>query len=545
MLEGTSSGINSKFLPFAVLSEKRTEPFTPEMEAAAIFALAELDRTKGKGLIAKQPEEKIMFIAKIGYPFWLYPWSDIELVFDGLRQTSYTLPYLVIPDVYEFMEDLERGARTLETHTAFLSDNHNYFQAPITEKGLFMNGLMQDSKFLSEFNSYRRNAIGANEESLKGVLATKLHESTISSAIDELEELHNFLQTSDENLYGCIKLLNKVTHQYTKELRSKIKDVKEDFDDKINEEEEAIAPRINQLKDDFDFRINSLTKTFEKQRLPVQREKTTLEKSKENVVSRIEHYKLEAKTDAEKGQIAAEQKWREKANKTRKELSEIDNQLKQTEKTLKSLEEKRSVEVFNLREELETKVIEARKNLLDLEASRDAKILIHNQEIEKLEKQTQEISEQINNITKHLEANIAQFTNIGVKKELGSERECLYYVPFYVVCFKADSKKRYMFMPPAVVNTVGVFTKLKGALGLTKTKKLLSPRFKTITSLLESLQTMTQQNAALATEINEAGVKNNIMTSETMDDIKSGLKRIKSEGWLSDKEFEAMEQRIG
>ena len=547
MSEGTSSGINTRFLPFSVLSENRTEPFTPDLEAAAVFSLAELDRAKGGGLIIKQPEEKVVFIVKIGYPLWLFPWSEFALIFDGLNQTSYTLPYVAVPDVNVFTDNLKRGAKTRETHLAFLSDNLNYFQASAAEKGLLMNGLMRDPQFLAEFDSYRREASKTSGESLRiGLLPPTLDESVISSGIHELETLHLSLQTSVENLYKCMKLLNRVTHQYVKELRTKARDVKEEFASRIEEEEAAVVPRISQLKDEYDFQINSLAKSFEKQHLPVQQEKARLEKSREHALSRIEQYKLEAKTYADKGQPSTEQKWKEKANKTRKELSEIENQLKQTEKNLKDLEEKRSIEIFKLREELETKVKEARKSLLELEASRDAKILIHNQEIEKLEKQTKAISDQISRTAKLQEANIAQFGKLGVKKELGVQGSLLCYIPFYVVCYQAEQKKRYMILPPSVVNTVSVFTKLKGVLGMTKIKSLLVPRFKTVSALMDSIQVLMQKNAVFEAEINESGAKNNILNVGDMrEDIKKGLGYLKKEGWLSDKEFDAIAQRIG
>ena len=63
-------------LPFSVLSENRKEPFTPDLEAAAVFSLAEMGRAKGGGFFSKRPEEKMVFIAKIGYPLWLFPWSE-------------------------------------------------------------------------------------------------------------------------------------------------------------------------------------------------------------------------------------------------------------------------------------------------------------------------------------------------------------------------------------------------------------------------------------------------------------------------------------
>jgi hypothetical protein len=444
------------------------------------------------------------------------------------------------------MENLKRASRTRETHLAFLADSINYFQSSIVEKSLVLKGLMQEPQFLTEFENYRREAAQTDRENSNiGLLPPTIDEAVISSEIHELDKLHLALRESVENLTRCMKLLNKVTHQYVKELRDKAKTVKDDFDVRIREEEEVVAPRVSQVKDDFDFQIASLAKSFEKRHLPIQQEKARLEKSKEHAVARIEQCKLQAKTHGEAGQRAAEEKFKEKANKTRKEVSEIEKQLKQTEKALKDLEEQRTLEIFKLREDLETKVKEARKSLMDLEASRDAKILIHNQEVEKLEKQTRLITDQMGTTIKLQEANIAQFEKLGVKKDFGLEGSLLYYVPFYVVCYQTELKKRYMILPPSVVSTVGVFTKLKGVLGMAKIKSLLVPRFKNITSFGDTIQALTQQNVMFETELKELGAKNNMLNvNEVHEDLKRGLDCLKSEGWLSDKEFDAIQQRI-
>ena len=547
MSEGTGLRINQRFLPFSVLSENRTEPFTPDMEMAAVFSLSELDRGRGGGLLVKQPEEKVAFIAKIGYPLWLFQWSQTALVFDGLNQSKFNMVYLAIPDVNIFTENLKRAAKTRETHLAFLVDCVNYFESSIVEKGLVVNGLMRETQFLTEFECYRHEAAKTDQGSSGiGLLTPTINESAISPEIHELENRHLSLRENVENLTRCMKLLNRMTHQYVKELRDKVRTIKVDFDVRIREEEEVVAPRVNQLKDDYDFQIGSLAKSFEKRHFPIQQEKARLEKSRDRAIARIEQCKLQAKKHAEAGQRAAEQKWKEKANKTRKELSEIEKQLKHAEKALKNLEEQRTVEIFNLGEELETKVKEARKSLLELEASRDAKILIHNQEVEKLEKQTRLITDQIGRTIKLQETSVEKFEKIGVKSNLGLEERALYYAPFYVVCYQAELKKRYLILPPSIVSSVGVFTKLKGVLGMAKIKGLLVPQFKTISSFGDTIQGLTQQNAMFETELKELGAKNNILgVDSTRAEIKHGLERLKSEGWLSDKEFEAIEQRIG
>ena len=545
-MSGIGSAYKQFILPFSVLSENRKEPFTPDLEVAAVFSLAELDRAKGGGFLSKSPEEKIAFIAKIGYPLWLFPWSETTLIFDGLNRSNFTLQYAVIPDVKAFMENLKRGSKTRETYLAFLSDHVNYFQAPVTEKGALINGLISDPEFLSEFDSYRGEATAIEDQpSNVALLSPIIEESTISSILDELKTLHLSFREDVDRLYWCMKFINKATKHYDKVLHSKAKAVKEEFNVKISAQEELISPKIARLKEDYDHRIVQTTKNFEKQRLPIQKKKVKLEKSSEQALEKIEHYKLEAKTRAEKDDSVGEQKWKEKANETKKELSEIEDQLKETEKELKDLEERKSLEIFNLRSELETKIKEARQPLLELESSRDAQILLYKQEAEQLEQQTKLILEQLGRTVKLRETSIENFGKLGIKKDSELKDAALFYVPFYAVCYKMESKKRYLFLPPSEANNIGLSTKLKGALGMTKTKQLLVPRFEVITSLMDTLQVLAQQNAVFETEMREMSERTNILNVDSMrESIKKGLESIKKEGWISEKEHQVLSQKI-
>jgi len=544
--ESLASEVKRFVLPFSVPSENRREPFTLDLEAATVFSLAELDRKKGGGLILKRPEEKITFIAKIGYPLWLFPWSETILIFDGLNKYSYTLSYAVFQDTKAFMGNLELSSKMRETHSAFLSDHLNYFQASVTEKVAVVNGLISDHRFLSEFGSYRREAIRIEDQPLNvALLHPVVDESAILHVTQELEVLHSSFKEDAEVLRQCVRLLNKVTNAFIKELRDDVKDIKDEFAVKLKEEEEIIAPKVNRMTEEYDNQMTKLAKNFEKQQLPVQKEKVKLEKSKEETLARIERYKLEAKTSAEKADSAGEQVWKDKINVAHKELSAIGYQLKATEKTLKDLEERRSLEILDLRSGLEAKVKEARKNLLELESSRDAKILINRQEMEKLEKQTKLINDQIGRTVKLREANIAQLESLGIKLDAESRESALVYVPFYLVCYQANSQKRYMILLPSVVNTIGFSTRLKGALGGTKIKGLLVPRFRALTSLRDTIQVLTRQSPVFETEVTELGEKANILATGPMrEEISKGLAYLRNEGWFSDKEYNTIRHKL-
>jgi uncharacterized protein YukE len=545
-MSGADWEVKQFILPFSVLSENRKEPFTSDLEVAAVFSLAEIDRAKGGGFFSKRPEEKLVFIAKICYPLWLFPWSETALIFDGLNRSKYTLPYAVVPDAKAFMENLKRSSKTRETHQAFLSDHINYFQTPVTEKSVPINGLIREPEFLSEFDSYRGEATAIEVQPTNfALLSPTIDKSTIASILQELERLSSSFKKDVESLNQCMKFINEATQHYVKALRSKAKAIKEEFEVKINAQEELINPKVDSLKDHYDHQLIQSTKAFDKQRLPVQKTKVKLEKSKEQALAKIESYKLEAKTCAEKDNYVGEDKWKEKASETKKELSEIEDQLKDTEKALTDLDERKSLEIFNLRSELETKTKEASQPLLDLESSRDAEIMLCEQEIEQLEQQTKLILDQVGRTVKLRETNIENFSKLGVKRDPALTGIALFYVPFYIACFEVDSKKRYLFLPPSEANTYGLFAKLKSALGKAKIKQLLVSRFELITSLMDTLQVLAQQNAVFETEMREMGAKANILNNgSTRESIRNGLEYITREGWISEKEHQALNKIV-
>ena len=539
MTEKAYTEITRFILPFSAPSENRKEPFTKEMENAAIFCSAELERAKGGGLILKQPVEKLAFTDESCYPFWLIPWGKLNLLFDGLNTTAYTLTYKTIPDVKTFMENMERSSKTQETYMAFLSDNINYFQTPTTEKEMVLNGLITDQNFLNEFTSYFSEAKQFETPPLDMVLlAPRIDESTISSVTLELENLKSEFKEDVNTLYISMKLLNKTTHNFVKTISSKIKTIKEEFGREIKKQESIITPKVNSLNEEYDEQITKLTKNFEKQLLPVQKEKVKLEKTREQTVNKIERCKIEAKTCAANKDVVGERKWKEKANESKKELSEIEAKIKELEGKMKEIEESRSLETFKLRSEWEAKVKEAKKDLLELEASRDAKIQIHKQEIEKLEKLTSTIIEQIDKMAKMREAKLAEFEKLGIEQK--QKKNALIYMPFYLVCYQSQSKRRYVPFPPSVANSISLLAKLKGALGRAKVKQLIVPRFKTLTTFLNKFPALIERDAVFEREINEASDKADMLKINSMrEQIGNGLKRLKEEGWLSEKEYEA------
>jgi uncharacterized membrane protein len=141
------------------------------------------------------------------------------------------------------------------------------------------------------------------------------------------------------------------------------------------------------------------------------------------------------------------------------------------------------------------------------------------------------------------ETDLAGFEKLGIRQK--RESSALVFVPFYLVCYQSESKRRYALFPPSVANSVGLSIKLKGALGKAKIKDFLTPRFKTMTQFLGQFPTFLGQNAVLERETVENSARVDMLKSATaLESARSGLEQLKTEGWFSDKEYETFKQML-
>lgn len=529
-------------LPFSTPSPNRREPFTEETEKAAIFCLAELERAKGSGLLMKQPSEKLVFIAKICYPFWLGTLGDINLLFDGLNTTSYTLTYSTIPNIKSFLENVNRSSKTRQAYLAFLSDNLNYFQISGSEEKKVIDGLITDPEFLQNFISYLSEATPIKDSlSNMVMISPTLDESSIFSIMEDIQNLKSKFVEEVNALYTSMKLINAKTGSFVKEIRTKIQEIKEKFGKEIEKCEASIAEEVDKIRKEYNERVTEFSKKVQEDLLSLQQEKIKIEKTKEQVVAEIKRCEAEIKTCAINKDSVGERKWREEKSELKKQLSETEMRLKEVDRKIKEIEDEKKLKIFRLKSECDAKIKEASKELVEIESSRDAKIKIYEEEMEKFEELTLQIIEQIDKLAKLREASIAEFNKLGIKQKRRKYR--LIYMPFYLACYQSESRKRYVHFPPSIVNSVSFSVKFKGALGKAKIKQLLQPRSKSITSLLNKFPLLMEQNVLFNREMNEACAKVNIIqTKNSRESIKIWLDRLKEEGWLSEKEFESLTQ---
>lgn len=202
---------------------------------------------------------------------------------------------------------------------------------------------------------------------------------------------------------------------------------------------------------------------------------------------------------------------------------------------MKKISKTKADTLSNLNFELDNQIKAARQPLIRLEEARDAKTFALKQENSRLQALEKPIIEGIEQNLK-LENLTAGFDDLGIS-DLQIKTPTLVYVPFYVACYEYASARRYLCIPPSTINEVDLSSKLKGALGLSKTKNLLSPRFKTVATLIDNVEALTLRNSVFEKELwSLANGKDLLKSVVFVEKIKTGLSYLKNAGWLSERE---------
>lgn len=527
-------------LPF-VSSQQPDYKITDETEKAAIFCLAELNRSKRSGgLFRKQEMEKIVFVTKTFYPFWVVPFRNLTLLFDGLNVASHTVAHPSFRDTKTFMDDLNQSSSTRQMYATFLSNHLNYFEYSDGEQTKIVEGLISDLDFLSEFLEYCKEAI-TTDNPADGVLISPAQEKNqIEENLKNLEKLHQKLEHALEELNEVIKALNKQTQKALTALREEIKATEGKFEPQIEEAKAVLDKRRSKINKEYSNKITQASDKYEQELIAIRKEIITLQKTNEQTNSEIINAENEIKNAMINKDDNAEQKWKNKKTELKKHLPEVTTIMRNLEIKVQETEENKKKTMFQLNQENDAALKEASKDLIEIESSRDAEIKICQDEMEKIEDSTSSIIGKIDKLTKISERAINEFQNLGIRLERASSS--LVYMPFYLICYQTGSNKRCAYWAPSVANNISLGAKFR-ALGKSKITQLFQPRSQKIISKINIFLTLLDENIAFSHEINEACSKANLLGSkEKVELIKNGLSQLRTDGWLSDGEFESFSQ---
>ena len=528
-------------LPFASYPQAENGGLENDSEKAAVFCLAELGRESGGGIFNRQPTEKIVFIAEVYYPFWIAPFRGMALLFDGLNVASHKIAYPAIPEPAVFKDNLNQSSSTRHAYVGFLSEHLNYFESANGEQTKVIDGLMYDKDFLTEFMNFLKEAITTDKPLSDSVLVAPAFDSgQIKTVLKNLEDSRSKLMQELEALNEIIKLLNTKTQQLMKSLREELEATETKFRGKIQKAKTTLENKKAQINKEYSKKVTEESSSFEQETVELHKEKIKLEKTKEDLNSEIDRIENEIKTSAVNKEQDNEQGWKEKRNELKDKIPGINDEIKNLDEKIQEIEENKRKALFQLKQENDAKRMEAGKDLMEIEASCDAEKKICKDEMEKIEELTSSISSKIDRLSKMRETVLTEFDGLGIREEIPSSS--LVQMPFYLLCYQSKSNKRFTYVAASIISEGGLSAKLR-AIGKKKITQMFQPRSQKITSILNSFIGLMDTNVAFSHDISEACSKANIVQSkEAVETIKSGLRKLNAEGWLSNTEFESFSQ---
>jgi hypothetical protein len=537
-----AKSIEKNILPFAV-SLKSENNFDENIEHAAVFCISETNREKGGGFLRKQNPEKIVFLSKIEYPFWLVPFRESTFLLDGLNISSHNIPYAVLPDLKAFKELINGKPMAPQVHIDFLSNNQNYFQNSGEEKKLTIDGLVHDSNFTSEFLNYLKEAKPTTQAITDAVLISPaLDQTGLSSMLQKIEETRIQFSDDIDSLNQIIKLLNLRMNESKAALNKEIKATEAKFGSKIKKLKDIFDDRVAKLKEQYTQQLTVISNKYKGHLASLHTEVLKVEKKKNLLDAEIERAEAEIKTSSINKDDTTEAKWKKKRDQLKDRKPEITSQLKQLNKKIQEGEEAQKNALFQLKQDNDAKITEAGKDLFEVQAARDAEVKIYKQEIEKIEELTSNIIVKVDELAKKREQIVIEFDSLSIKQK--KQEYSLIYMPFYIACYQTNAQKRYFYLAPSEVNGCGIGTRLK-CIGKTKISQFFQPRYKENEFILNGFIKLLEENIVFNREISNACLQTNLLhIKKDQESIKNGLVKLQQQKWLSDREFEDFNKAV-
>ncbi|WNZ28560.1 MAG: hypothetical protein IAX21_07825 [Candidatus Bathyarchaeota archaeon] len=531
-------------LPFCVAAKDRIRPFSKNIEMAGLFYLAERDRKKGERKVLKKPEEKLAFIAEIGYPIWLVPWKGMTLIFDGLEFTEKTINYDLVPDINAFETDIKASSKSEAAYSAALSQNVSYFQNFEGHEEKTIEGLITNDDFVHDLVEYLNDSEDAlKSESSKAILSPMLDESEVEASVNKLTEIQNNLKADIKNLNATMKFLSQTSRKQEKLLQEDMRKTLKEFNQKITNVKPKVMAKIKEIQEKRDEEVTRISNSYDRKLRTLHQKRVVIEKKLERLTKDNERIEADIKVARDNKDESGEFELTKKFDENKKQIPLLNKEIKDIDREIENVEEAKKIKVGRTRSEPNDKLDDAMKSLHDLEAAKEARSRLDEQELNSLQDMTSAIIKQIDQMISTKETALNELDNIGIKDK--RRKQVLAYMSAYLICYETEVGKRYVVYPPSLLGCMGIKTKLKSVFGSGKMKCFLQPRSDTIAALLDRLVDLTQENPVFEKELNEAGRKANILgKTELQLAIKKGITELKEENWISEKEHQILNERL-
>lgn len=533
---------NSLVLPYAVEDSGRKARFSEEMEAAAILCIVETERKKKSGFF-RGAVETLTFLSKLHYPLWAIPWENECLLADGMEIVSNNLLYYKSPDVEKFIDHLKRSTTVQELYHSALRSHRETFSDFTSQTEIPIKGFIIDKELLSDIFAFIKDGqakVGSSIPDPPLLIKPKIDKESAVRIGEKILGHYNKLQSEIKGLQFAINTVSEETKIHVSKLQQELEQTREQYEDKISSIRIEVDKKTIELEKEQNEKIENITSIHEKEvniriaeRQKWEQELLKLEQNKSEYEKRKELRK-------QKNDEVGETRWDARLRDVQNQISTVKGKIKSLSDFINRSNKETEKTTKKLHDTYRKLIDEEEKKITDLESLRDSEVEKKEKEIGELKQETLDITNKIERLIEQKRERSSALKEATIPWKI--ENPTLIHVPFYLIQYEAQKKRRYCFRPPVVARGHGgivmkirkIGTLLKPS---SKISALLKPRSKALEKMLTSFEEKLNSDKGIQRKLNQSVMSHNLLTSVNFKEkVKKGMNELEVEGWVKPEE---------
>jgi len=526
-----------KILPFAV-EEPEGNQVEKDLELALTICLTEEKRKKKSGILGGAPE-KVVFLSKIYYPFWVVPSDNVSLILDGLGQKVFTVNYMAIPDVDGFIDQINGCEGNIDFYVAVLKANLNTFEEFMAEMKFSFDAVIGEKELLSALLSYIR---GKEEESKAktAILPLAINDSDAEEIARDFFDHEKITEKELEKLEAAAKKLREETEKIERSINEKIIQLQGAFEREIFELKLNVDEEEKKLLSEKEEKMNRI-KSFTQREIEILLDKSEkLQKEIHKLELQKKEYERRRDKSLKEGSVEHSKRWELLALEAENKISECKGKIRLYSQTREKLSSQMKESAERIEKEYEEKINESKKRISNLETVYKSKIEAEKKKIEELRALTENILTQIEWLIDQKRIYLSKIKEVMLP--LKFESLTLVCIPFYLACYEAENKLRYQVFPPILLAPyTGVVKKVQTTIlkrGLeSRIGTISKERSPALTSLFLSIGERLKIDKNFEIQVAQRAEEVNVLKSRDFRKLLiSGLRKLDERGILKPEE---------
>lgn len=532
-------------LPFAANDKNARTKLSDDIELAAIICASKNEHAKSEA----QSFAKATFVSKLQYPIWAISRGKDSFLLDGLRLVMGDIPFPTPPDPEALVEDLKSHSKDQDQFLRTMRKKRETFKGLSSRSRFSISGFIDDKQMLADIVSFIKDTATSNNISSSSqpdsLIPPRISQEDAIRINNEISEHYDTLQSEIKGLQYAKEAVIQETQIQVSKLQQELREMQEDFSQRIALLTEKTNEKIAQLQSERDSEIAKMSTKNDKRMQETLSEKQKLEKQLLKLEQDKSEYEKRKDLRRSKKDVPGEARWKVRLENVKKQISEVRRKTKSISGLLNNSRKEIEKATKKLREKCARLVNLEKRKIETLEKSRDSETEKKSEKIKGLQHDTLILTHNIEDQIDQIKLALTEYEEAKIPWDI-IENPTLIGIPTYVVGQKIKNENRYLFFPPVIAEEhKGLGMTIGSALGFSslgsRINSMLRPRSKYFEKIFNLLKNEMERDETLECTVNQiAKTKNLTILPEFLERLRNGLEQLVDTGWIKPEERDAI-----